>query len=184
MKALLTSIQQRFLAFTTREKALFLLFVIVMLTIWLNAQLGQLNEIQSSRQSVERDLAEQRLWLERAESIQQNLAEALAMVDPSRTYSASQLTGRIDNLARASRLTADIDPVTTRQGQIFNNHRVRVRLNRLSPDALLSFTQSLHAESPYITLDRLRLTPNRASAETLDAQFEISSFELKQTPDI
>jgi hypothetical protein len=178
------TLRLRFLRLTLREKSLFLLFVVVMLTIWLNAQLGQFQNTQSLRQSIERDLAEQQIWLKRAESIQLRLAESLALVDPSRTYSASQLTGRIDNLARASRLTADIDPVATRERQIFNNHRVRVRLNRLSPEALLSFTQRLHSESPYITLDRLRLTPNRASAETLDAQFEISSFELKQTPEI
>jgi hypothetical protein len=184
MKSLLQTLKKHFLRLTIREKSLFLLFMIVMLAIWLNAQLGQFTATQTLRQSIERDLAEQKLWLDRAESIQQSLAEALALVDPSRTYSASQLTGRIDNLARASRLTADIDPVATREGQIFNNHRVRVRLNRLTPEALLTFTQRLHSESPYITLDRLRLTPNRASVETLDAQFEISSFELKQTPDI
>jgi hypothetical protein len=184
MSAFLIKVKYHFLRLSIREKSLFLLFVIVMLTIWLNAQLGQFHASLSLRQSIERDLAEQQLWLERADTIQHKLAEALALVDPSRTYSASQLSGRIDNLARANNLTADIDPVATREGQIFNNHRVRVRLNRLSPESLLAFTQSLHNESPYITLDRLRLNPNRASADTLDAQFEISSFELKQTPGI
>ena len=37
-----------------------------------------------------------------------------------------------NNLIRRSGLSADIDPVSTREGEIFNDHNLRLRLGRIS----------------------------------------------------
>ncbi len=155
-----------------------------MLFIWLNSQIEQYRELNNARSVTRANLAEQALWLEDSENIARRLTEALELVDPARTFSSVQLSGQIDGIARASRLTADIDAVNTREGLIFNDHRVNVRLSRIKLDRLINFTERLAGEAPYITLNRLRLVANRANPEELDAQFEITSFELKQMPEI
>ena len=169
---------------TLREKFLLFAFVCVMLMIWINSQLDQLSDLRTTRAATLSNLAEQAIWLDDSENIVRRLRDALELVDPARTFSSTQLSGRIDGIARATRLTADIDPVNTREGLIFNDHIIRVRLSRVRLDRLMAFTDRLAIEAPYITLRRLELDANRASPEELNARFEITSFELKQMPEI
>ncbi len=164
-----------------REKLLFLLFVLVVLVIWTSSLFRRSSECLRSIRQAQSDLEIQRQWLERSDQYAEGLARALERVDPSKTYSAAQLSGRIDNLLRQVSLaaSADIDPVRSREGEIFNDHDIRVRLSRISIAQLIEFNSLLGKETPYINLQSVRLTANRRNPEELDARFEINSFELK-----
>lgn len=164
-----------------REKLLSLLFFVVILFLWTNHWVGRLSEWNSARQLASVELQTQQQWLERSDFYTEALNTALQRVDPSKTYAAAQLSGRVDTLIRQSGLStqADIDSVRTREREIFNDHELNVRLNRISIAQLVQLNNLLGAESPYINLQSVRIQKNRRNPRQLDVRYEINSFDLK-----
>lgn len=174
-------IQQRYRRTTLREKLLMLVFIVVILTLWAGNWLNRAGNWSDRRQNSSVELATQQQWLERSNEFTTGLERALARVDPAKTYEAARLSGRIDSLLREYGLSAqaDIDPVRTREGEIFNDHNLRVRLNRISIEQLVVFNQALSLDTPYINIESVRIAANRNNPEQLDVRFEINSFDLK-----
>ena len=162
-----------------REKLLSLLFVLVILFLWSNNWLSRLSEWDAQRKLTGVELQTQQQWLDRSDLLTEQLAVALERVDPSKTFAAAQLSGHIDNLIRRSGLSADIDPVSTREGEIFNDHNLRVRLGRISIAQLIELNKLLQQETPYINLQSVRIQKNRSKPEQLDVRYQINSFDLK-----
>lgn len=165
-----------------REKLLTLAFILVLLFLWGNNWAGRLSEWNGQRKFIASELEFQRQTLQRGPEIAAGLERALARVDPSKTYAAARLSGRIDSLLRSTGLSgkADIDSVRTREGEIFNDHNLRVRLNRISIEQLINFNARLKEDTPYINIQSVRIDANRRNPEELDVRFEINSFDLKQ----
>ena len=164
-----------------REKLLTLLFLLVILFLWTNNWLGRVSEWNAQRTLTSVALETQQQWLDRSDFFDQGLATALKRVDPSKTYDAAQLSGRVDNLTRQISLSgqADIDSVRTREGEIFNDHNLRVRLSRISIAQLIKLNNLLKQETPYINIQSVRIQKNRRNPEQLDVRYEINSFDLK-----
>ncbi|MFO8027965.1 MAG: hypothetical protein R6U56_09900 [Opitutales bacterium] len=182
MSATATYIKTLYKRLSLREKLLTLAFILVMLFLWGNNWLGRLSEWNDQRKFAASELEFQRQTLERGPEITEGLERALARVDPSKTYAASQLSGRIDSRLRSAGLSgrADIDSVRTREGEIFNDHNLRVRLDRISIDQLINFNDLLKEDTPYINIQSVRIAANRRNPEELDVRFEINSFDLKE----
>ncbi len=179
MKSLLTAANRLYRRLSVREKLLALLFVVVLVALWAASLSNRIGQWRLERRQTSLELLEQSQWLAHREDIATDLARALQRVDPAKTYSNTQLSGRIDALVREVALAADIDPVRTREGEIFNDHNLRVRLNRVSLAKLIEFNRLLSEETPYINLESLRISANKRNPEELDARFEINSFDLK-----
>jgi hypothetical protein len=181
MQSLLLQSKRLFRRMTVREKLLTLLFILVILCLWSGNLLGRASEWNSQRQQAQADLLTQQQWLDRSDDYTIGLARALERVDPKKTYDGQRLSGRIDTLLRQVSLSsaADIDPVKTREGEIFNDHNIRVRLNRISIAQLIRLNKLLSQETPYINLQSVRISKNRRKPEELDARYQINSFDLK-----
>ena len=162
-----------------REKILSLLFVLVILLLWSNNWLSRLSDLNTQRELTGIELQTQQQWLDRSDLLTEKLAVALERVDPSKTFAAAQLSGKIDNLIRRSGLSADIDPVRTREGEIFNDHNLRVRLGRISIAQLVQINNLLQKETPYINIQSIRIQKDRRKPSQLDIRYEINSFDLK-----
>ncbi|MEC7236219.1 MAG: hypothetical protein VXV86_06020, partial [Verrucomicrobiota bacterium] len=162
-----------------REKLLSLLFVLVTLFLWSNNWLSRLSKLNTQRKLTEVELQTQQQWLDRSDLLTEQLSVALGRVDPSKTFAAAQLSGHIDNLIRSSGLSADIDPVNTREGEIFNDHNLRVRLGRISIAQLIQINSMLQKETPYINIQSIRIQKDRRKPSQLDIRYEINSFDLK-----
>ena len=182
MNRVATNLKSLYRGMSLREKLLTLAFILVILFIWGNNWLGRLSEWNAQRKFAANELEFQQQILDRGPEFAEGLKRALARVDPSKTYAASQLSGRVDNLLRSVGLSgrADIDSVRTREGEIFNDHNLRVRLNRISIEQLINFNARLKADSPYINIQSVRIAANRRNPEELDVRFEINSFDLKE----
>jgi hypothetical protein len=165
---------------TVREQLLSLLFVFVMLAIWAASYIGRASAWNDTRKASSASLAEQALWLERAPVYEQSAREVMVKLDSSKTFGATQLSGRIDELLRKAGLStiADIDPVKSKQGEIFNEHTLRVQIKRTSIIKYNQFNTLLLKEAPYINQQRVYIKANRRKPEELDIRFEIASLEL------
>jgi hypothetical protein len=180
MNAQLQSLKRLFKRMSLREQFLALLFIVVMLSIWTGSCWGRYREWFSARKEATATLQTQQLWLDRAEDYAAGAAQAKQRLDPSRTYNATQLSGQIDKLVRQSQLSgkADLDPVKSREGEIFSEHTIRVRLKRISIEQLIQFNSLLRKETPYINQQSIRIAANRSKPEELDVRYEINSLEL------
>lgn len=183
MNVILTKLRGIHKAMSLREKLLALCFLLVVLIIWTNNWLSRLSEWNFQRNLNAAVMDTQQAWLDRKNSISASLYTALQRVDPSKTYAATQLSGHIDNLVRRSGLSsqADIDPVRTREGEIFNDHNLRVRLSRISIAQLIQINKLLQVETPYINLQSVQIQKNRRNPEQLDVRYQINSFDLIDT---
>jgi hypothetical protein len=184
MSALLKKTQALYKRTSLREKLLTLIFILVVIILWAVDWAGRLSQWNDLRRATAVDLELQEQTLARADEFGRGLQRALERVDPSKTFAAAQLSGRVDALVRNAGLSgqADIDPVRTREGEIFNNHNLRVRLSRISIEELIDFNALLKKDTPYINIQSVRIAANRRNPEQLDVRFEINSFDLKDQP--
>lgn len=181
MDKLLAQLRAFYKRTTLREKLLTLVFILVIAALWANSWMSRLSGWNDGRRSSGVELQTQQQWLERRDEYTIGLARALERVDPSKTFEASKLSAEVDSLLRSSNLSAkaDIDPVRTREGEIFNDHNLRVRLDRISLAQLIEFNEALRQNSPYINIESVRINANRRNPEQLSVRFEINSFDLK-----
>lgn len=182
MRKALAIIRRVFLRTSVREKLLALLFIVVMLFLWTNSLVQRGSQWKSDFVTAGGLLERQQLWLDVENSTAVELEAALERVEPSKTYSAPQLAGRIDAIVREVGVAAkaEINPVKTRNGEIFDDHNIRVRLRRIDISQIIDFNNRIRAESPYINIEKITLTPVRNKEDQIDARFEINSFELKR----
>ena len=180
MKAFLTKAKHLFRRMTVREQLLSLVFILVMLFIWSGSVLKRSKAWNSGRQQAKSDLFVQQQWLERADDYENSYKQALRRVDPKKTFEGAQLSEKIDTILRQTALSgsADIDPVQTRKGEIFNDHTIRVRLKRISIAKLIQLNELLRKETPYISIQSVRISKNKSKPEELDIRFVINSFDL------
>ncbi|MDP0501634.1 MAG: hypothetical protein Q7P63_16195 [Verrucomicrobiota bacterium JB022] len=163
-----------------RERLLALAFVWVILLVWLFAVLGDFGpEIRHFKRTGQ-NLAAQERKLAQAEQAQLDYEHAITDIEPERTLNASQLFGKIDAMARDNALQDFvINRAPTESSELFNFYRVRLNIDRASLPDLMAFDEKLKAESPYLTLTGFTLRAIPKDPRTLDATFEIASFQLK-----
>ncbi|CAI8275986.1 MAG: Uncharacterised protein [Opitutia bacterium UBA7350] len=165
---------------TVREQLLSLCFILVMLAIWAASWINRSGTWNDDRRVASANLQEQSLWLERADSYARSAREVMEKLDSEKTFGATQLSGQIDSLLRQSGLSsrADMGPVKSRQGEIFNEHTLRVQLKRATIAQYIAFNDLLLNEAPYINQQSVHIKSNRRNPEELDIRFEIASLEL------
>jgi hypothetical protein len=170
-----------FHAFSLRERMLLALFCWSMLIIWL---LGLLDtavanyrswqQFRATRLAFEEQLAQAPL----AAGL---LQQARASVDASRTFSAAQLVGQLDTIARGASLSSfDLSIPGTQESDIFSFHTVRLNVKRAQLHELIELDRRIKQHAPYITLSQFQVVSNRRDPRYLDATLELASFELKE----
>jgi hypothetical protein len=182
MNAYLIKAKRLFRQLTIREQLFALTFLLVLLFIWTGSVLKRSKQWNSDRQQVKADLNVQKQWLDREALYEENYQQALKRVDPRKTFEGAQLSEKIDAILRKTGLSssADIDPVQTREGEIFNDHTISVRLKRISIAKLIQLNELLSKETPYINIQSVRINKNKNKPEELDIRFKINSFDLIQ----
>lgn len=182
MKGLLLNAKRLLKRMTVREQLLALIFMLVIVFIWAGSSLNRVKAWNSDRRQARSDLVVQQQWLDRADDFEASYQQALQRVDPKKTFEGPQLSEKIDNILRQSGLSssANIDPVQTREGEIFNDHTIRVRLRRISIAKLIQLNALLRKENPYINIQSIQINKNKNKPEELDIRFKINSFDLIQ----
>lgn len=168
-------------SFTLRERIGLVLFIWLAVLLWLTVIRGNWVDRQRAYVQARSDLNNQQVLIDNRDFIEERVAVAREGIDPSRTYSGSELFSHIDNLARQSELAADISSPTRREERIFNTNSVRVSVRRASLEQLISFVHSVRSEAPYLALRRFQIDANQRDPRQLNAQLEIESFELAES---
>lgn len=162
-----------------RERALLTVFIWIILFVWTGSLFKYSKSVYTNMRNAAYQLKYQAQTISEKEDIKMRLNHALERLEPEKTYSSSQLVEKLDNIARKAGLNFDINSPTTQEGDIFNAHTVRIQFKKSGIADLIEFDQKLKEESPYLGLERMRIMANKADPRQLDAQFLVSSFELK-----
>ena len=163
-----------------REKVLVTLFLLMALLIWATFTLRGLGRTIQDFRITGTDLQEQAFVLSRQDDINRRMNTALQNLDTEKTYTAAELVGKIDEIARAEEgLAYEIYTPRTESDAEFNLHSLRIRFRDASLAELIDFNEQLKQEEPYVTLENLRINANKSNPAELDALIVVSSFELK-----
>ena len=164
-----------------REKVLVVLLLWTLVFVGLNYLFNHLQELWGDINAERRVLERHSVLLAKKPQIGHRLKTLLDHLDPEKTVSSTDLIAKIDAIARAAKLSPDINTPRTQEGEVFNNHSLRVRFKQASIADLIQFDQALKKESPYINLDSLEIKSSKSDPAQLNAIFLISSFEFKTT---
>ncbi len=163
-----------------RERLLMTVFLWLALLLWLVLSIRWWRNALYQHALASDAVAEQQIYINEANSIDERLAGAQAMIDPTRTLTSTQLFSAVDGLARESGLPADIRSPESSEEGIFNTHRVRVDVRRASLEQLMTFTQAVRQQAPYLALRNFAVRANGRDPKQLDAVVVVESFELTQ----
>lgn len=164
---------------TLRERVLGLLFLFVALLIWGSLLLEKRDVVTKQLQQTRQELSVQQTWLQNAFGLEQRLNAALAEIDQTRTLTAAELVGLIDGYARSAGLRHDLTSPITEHGNIFSQHSVRANLRNLTMAQLIRLEETVFSHYPYLSLDQLSITANRADPTLLNVTMTLSAFELR-----
>lgn len=174
-------IRQLFNSLSTREKLLLNLFCWALLLGWFLAILDNFQDANRSRAESRQLLASIHSMLELSREAELRVSEARAGLDASQTYSASQLVGKLDSLARETEFTSfDLSIPSTQETDLFSFHSVRLNIKNTRIENLMRMDRKIKEHAPYIAMTQFQLTSNRRDPRYLDAVWELSSFELKE----
>lgn len=167
-----------FLSRLLREKLMLVLFVALGAAMWLSAFAGRAAAAWRAQHSVSNELNVQREWLANRERIEAESVQAVHNLDPARTLDDTRLVAELSALAREHNLRFTNDtPQTERSGQ-FAVHTVQMNLTRADWETLKRFYVALTRRSPYIGIEQLALSADRANPANLNAQLRVSSVEI------
>jgi hypothetical protein len=168
-----------FHALSVRERALALLVLASLLLIWMTVLLKDLGAESRNIRFQSETLETFRSTIAQENLASQLLADARAGLDTSRTFSAAQLVGQLDNIAREAELIRfDISSPSTQESEIFSFHTVRLNIKRAELAELIEFDQKIKQFAPYISLSEIQVSANKQDPRYLEATLELVSFEL------
>lgn len=174
-------IRQIFNALSLRERYLVALFIWALVLVWLLSLLDGFKQSWSAFSLNRQLLTTFEETLAQADEAEALLASAREGLDGSKTFSAAQMVGRLDSLARENKVSSfDISTPSTVESQLFSFHNVRLSIKRARIGELIRFDQAVKTHSPYIALGDFQVTANKRDPRFLDAVFELVSFELKE----
>ena len=162
-----------------RERTLLTVFLWVCIISWAGILLKSLKAKRIEFLKNASQIEYQKEVLTRQSDIDARMHAALERLDPGKAYSGSQLVERIDTIARGAALNFEITSPRTQEGNIFNIHSVRVQVKKAEIGELIEFDNKIKEESPYLGLERVKIVANKTNPRVLNADFEISSFELE-----
>lgn len=175
------AVRRIFNALSLRERYLVAIIIWVLLLAWLLGLLEGFQETWRAYSLDSRFIESLESTLGQAGEAERLLASAREGLDSTKTFSASQLVGRLDSLARQNEVSSfDISTPSTQETQLFSFHTIRLNIKRARIGELIRFDQAVKEHSPYIALGTFQVSANKRDPRFLDAVFELVSFELKE----
>ena len=174
-------IRQIFNLMSIRERLLLATIVWVAIFVWATS-IAKDSKISVNRfKTTGFQMEEQDVWFSSKAGIDARLTAALRRLDTTKTYSGSELVGKIDTIARGPGINFDIGSPRTEDLETVKIHTIRINFRKVEIGDLISFDQKIRDESPYMGLTGVKVDANKADPRLLNARFTISSFELKDS---
>lgn len=174
------TLEKKFFSLLLREQILLLLFVLIIFAVWASSLVTKWSEARTDYRRSNQSLSFQKMVLAEESNIEKQLVELQQKFDQSKTLSLFKLSERIESLTRQAEVGGDVTRPNTEKGEVFNVNTVEVLIKSKKIGKIMVFTQLLKDQSPYISINDLKITPQKSNPNLLDARFRVSSLELNQ----
>ncbi len=177
---MIAALRVYFLTRALREKFLLLAFLLIGLLWWLSAFGARAGVFWREQRSTGSALAEQKLWLDRRESIQKMVQAAASQLDNAKTLDRAQLLDAINHAAQEAGLRNNYGssaPVSEPSGP-FTVHSVDYQVTGADFVTLEQFYLNLQKRAPYIGIERFGLAANRGNEAKLTLTLRVTAVEL------
>lgn len=165
-----------------RERLMLFAFIVVCLLIWASSLARRWESsgeiLAEARSAVE----QQAIWLQSEPLFQAQLEETLARLDAERMRDGNELTAFIDSYAREHDLKHELSAPRVTRGKVSSRATVTVTLRNASLEALIALQLALDAERPYIAVEGLALSANRADPRLFNARLTLTSLVVSASP--
>lgn len=167
-----------FLSRLFREKILVLALLLVGALIWLSSASKHLSANLRDFRQAEASLAEQSLWLNNREAIEELARAAAGNLDASKTYNATYLVAEVMGMAKRAGLAVNTEPPRTQRSPQFAIHTVQVTTRRAELASLLRFYQELSSKAPYLGLEQISVQGDKSAPGMVNVNLQVASVEL------
>jgi hypothetical protein len=169
-----------FLTRAAREKLLLVALAVAAALIWGTRLNDRVRVVGGEVRQTNADLTEQRMWLERRESIEAEAEAAVRNLDPARTFNGVRLSAEVSAVAQGAGLGANATSggLRTERTPQFAVHTLELNLRGVAWNNLLSFYAALSERAPYIGIEEFALTADRNNPASLNATLRVSSVEI------
>jgi hypothetical protein len=175
---MIRTLRALFLGRLLREKILLVCFAGIGALWWLSAFSTRLSAFNTQQRRTTSALKEQQQWLDNRKAIEASAEKAAGKLEAAKTLDGSRLSAAVNTLANEAGLkfTSSSSPKTQTNGQ-FSIHTLDYTVNRSDWDALRKFYFNLQQRSPYIGIERVRVTSDPTGAQ-LNLAVTVSSVEI------
>ena len=169
-----------FLGRHLREKILLTAFVALLAGTWLTSVGRRGRAFWIDWRTTAELLAKQRQSLGERAAVEAKAAQAVAHLDPSRTFSSPRLLGELSSIADkvGVRSNTSSEILGTERTSQFSMNTVQFAIRNAELPAVLSFCDELDRRSPYLGLDQFSLAVNPANPAFLNVMLRVSSVEM------
>lgn len=164
---------------SVREKIWLLIFAWISCAIWLTSCIKRTRSLTQDWSNITSKIKGFEFWIKNDSIIKNNLENVLNIIDTTKTYSGTQLTGQVESFAREHGLAYSISSPKTRQGEIFDAHTVQLHCEHASLDKLIAVEGDINKMKPYIGLEKLKLRANNFNPDLIEADFYLIALQLK-----
>ncbi len=176
------AIKAYFLARTIREKAILLIFLVLVVAILGSSFLTRAQSYVTVYRRTGGTLADQSLWLGKRDRIEADAQKAVSRLDPARTLDGTKLLAEVNRIAAAAGLTSNVQADDTRDERTsqFAVHSLRFTVRKADYATLVRFYLELQKQSPYIGIEQFALQAETANPAQLTASLRLSSVEVNR----
>lgn len=166
---------------SARERFMLSAFLIVMLLLWSSSLWTRWSETSDNLRQVEHTLSQQNVWLDNSLIFESQMRSVLSKIDRSEMLNANQLAGFIDTYARDNNLRHELGTPAVGSGTVYRTTNLRVTFRNVDLRQLIELHLALNEKRPYIAVEAIALTANRADPRLLNARLMLSSIEISRS---
>ncbi len=167
---------------SARERTMLGALILVGLLIWGSLLWRKHDALSVLQVSAEREWTLQEAWLGNAEQIERDLEAERERIDTASTLSAAGLVETIDALARARDLTYELGVPVTTEGTLLRWHKLRIGIRNARLPDVIRLERGIRARYPYLALDELAITANRADPRLMSVRLSVSAYQSRLSP--
>lgn len=170
-----------FLTRSLREKMFMLGLIAIAAAMWLSSVSGRTHTFFRQVSDTSTDLAVQKRWLSERAHIETDAKNAIANLDPARTFDSVRLQAELDAIAHQVGLSKDnnIDDPQVVPGTQFTLNSVRFVVRNAEWTVLEKFYTELTKRAPYIGIDEFSILPSsKANPAQLTASLRVTSVQI------
>ncbi len=170
--------RRSFFKMSMREKVLALLFALALILVWTSWQLDR-QSLRSAQhddaRSAENDQAN---WLGEETNYRTTYESQKAAIDLGALPTRDEASGQIDSLVRRSGFsTFDFSEPRTEMGAEMNFHTFQLVVQKATYGQIKSFTKTIKAELPYLSLERVVIQAQERDDQFLNVRYIFKSIE-------